>query len=171
MVDEFPVGFGLVADGLPFGVVAEGLPIGGGGFPTGMFEDVDEGFAFEWIVGRSPVGEAFHVVFAEEGDGVIAEAAQEIVELAFVGVVDAEFVDGRSGRHGVRFVWAWFGAVDGPGGRGQQRGCGQRLQERASVHGRDSSRERTRYPPVFLFLTPHHMESYGAFSKFVIPAN
>jgi hypothetical protein len=30
MVDEFPVGLGLVAHGLPFGVVAEGLLIGGG---------------------------------------------------------------------------------------------------------------------------------------------
>ena len=75
MVDEFPVGLGLVAHGLPFGVLAEGLPIGGGGFPTGMLEDVDEGFAFERIVGRGPIGEAFHVVLAEEGDGVIAETA------------------------------------------------------------------------------------------------
>ena len=36
---------------------------------------VDEGIAFERIVGRSPVGEAFHVVLAEKGDGVIAETA------------------------------------------------------------------------------------------------
>lgn len=75
MLDEFPVDLGLVTHGLPFGVVAEGLPIGGGGFPTGMLEDVDEGFAFERIVGRGPIGEAFHVVLAEEGDGVIAETA------------------------------------------------------------------------------------------------
>jgi hypothetical protein len=134
MVHELAVGLGFVADGLPFGVVAEGLPVGGGGFTAGMLEDVDESFAFEGIVGGGPVGEAFHVVLVEEGDGVIAEAAEEIVELAFVDVVNAEFVDGRGGWHGVLFVRAWFIVADGPGGGGQQRDRGQGLQERAAVH-------------------------------------
>jgi hypothetical protein len=40
-----------------------------------MLKDADEGIAFERIVGRSPVGEAFHVVLAEKRDGVIAETA------------------------------------------------------------------------------------------------
>lgn len=134
MVHDLAVGLGFVADGLPFGVVAEGLPVGGGGVTAGMLEDVDESFAFEGIVGGGPVGEAFHVVLVEEGDGVIAESAEEIVELAFVDVINAEFVDGRGGWHGVLFVRAWFIVADGPGGGGQQRDRGQGLQERAAVH-------------------------------------
>jgi len=89
MVDELAVGLGFVADGLPFGVIPEGLPVGGCGFTAGMLEDVDESFTFQGIVGGGPEGEAFHVVLVEEGDGVIAEAAEELVELAFVDVVDA----------------------------------------------------------------------------------
>lgn len=73
-------------------------------------------------------------MLVEEGDGVIAEAAEEIVELAFVDVVDAEFVHGRGGWRGVLFVRVWFVVAHGPGGGGQQRGCGQGLQERAAVH-------------------------------------
>jgi hypothetical protein len=140
MVDELAICLGFVADGLPFGVDAEGLPVGGGGFTAGMLKDVNESFAFKGIIGRGPVGEAFHVVLIEEGDGVIAEATEEIVELAFVDVVDAEFVDGRGGWHDVLFVRTWFSVADGPCGGGQQRGCGQGLQERAAVHEWDSSR-------------------------------
>lgn len=88
MVDELAVGLGFVADGLPFGVVAEGLPVGGCCFTAGMLEDVHESFAFEGIVGGRPVSEAFHVVLVEQRDGVIAEAAEELVELAFIDVVD-----------------------------------------------------------------------------------
>jgi hypothetical protein len=56
--------------------------------------DVEKCFAFEWVVGGSPVGDVFDAVFFEELHGVFAETAKEIVELAFVGVIDAELVDG-----------------------------------------------------------------------------
>ena len=59
-----------------------------------MFEDVDERVGFGWIVGGRPVGDAAHVMLGENFDGVVAEAREESVELAFVGVIDAEFVDG-----------------------------------------------------------------------------
>jgi hypothetical protein len=65
----------------------------------------------------------------EELHGVFAEAAEEVVELAFVGVVDAEFVDG-GGR-----LWS----VGQGCGWEKSRG-GQRLKQCASVHRRDCSR-------------------------------
>jgi hypothetical protein len=92
--DELAVGFGLVADADPIGIVAEGFPVGGGGFAAGMGEDIDESLAFERIVRGSPIGDIFDAVFFEELHGVVAEAVEEIVELAFEDVVDTELVDG-----------------------------------------------------------------------------
>ena len=70
------------------------MPVGGGSFAAGMRNDVDERFAFERVVGGSPVGDIFYAMFFEELHGVIAEAVKEVVELAFIRVVDAELVDG-----------------------------------------------------------------------------
>lgn len=92
--DELAVGFGFVADADPIGIFAEGFPVGGGGFAAGMGEDVDKGFAFEWVVRGSPIGDVFDAMFFEELHGVVAETAEEIVELALEDVVDTEFVDG-----------------------------------------------------------------------------
>ena len=99
--DDFAVGFGFVADGLPFGVVLEGFPVGGGGFAAGVRDDVDERFALQRVVCRSPVGDVLDAVLFEELHGVIAKAAEKVVELAFVGMVDAEFVDRAGGLRGV----------------------------------------------------------------------
>jgi len=63
--------------------------------------DVEKRFAFEGVVGGSPVGDVFDAVFFEELHGVFAETAEEIVELAFVGVIDAELVDGGGGLRSV----------------------------------------------------------------------
>ena len=59
-----------------------------------MLEDVDKRVGFRGVVGGHPIGDAFHVVPGENFDGVVAETCEERVEFAFVGVVDAEFVDG-----------------------------------------------------------------------------
>jgi len=89
-------------DLFPFGIVTEGFPVGGGGFAAGVGDDVDKGFAFERILDGSPIGDIFDAVFFEEFRGVFAEAAEQVVELAFEGVVDAEFVNGGGGlRHRV----------------------------------------------------------------------
>ena len=92
--NDFAIGFGFVADAFPVGIVAKGFPVGGGGFAAGVGDDVEERFAFERVVGRSPVGDVLDAVLFEELHGVLAETAEEVVELAFEGVVDAEFVDG-----------------------------------------------------------------------------
>ena len=63
-----------------------------------MLEDVDERVGFGWVVGGGPVGDAAHVVLGKNFNCVIAETREEGVELAFHGVVDAEFVDGGRGR-------------------------------------------------------------------------
>ena len=94
MVDELAVFFGLRSDGLPFFVILEGFPVCGRGFAARMLEDVDERVGFCRVVGGHPVGDALHVVLGENFDGVVAEAGEKGVELAFVGVIDAEFVDG-----------------------------------------------------------------------------
>ena len=102
MVDEFAVGFCLCFDSFPLFIVFEGFPIFLGGVAAWVFEDVDERVALGWIVGGDPIGDAAHVVLGENFDGVVAEASEEIVELAVHGVVDAEFVDGgcRCGLRG-----------------------------------------------------------------------
>ena len=92
-LDDFAVGFGFVAEALPFGIVAEGFPVGGGGFLAGMSDDVDQSLAFQRFVEGRPVGDVFHSMFFEERHGVFSKTAQQVVQLAFVGVVDAEFVD------------------------------------------------------------------------------
>lgn len=120
--DKGTVGFGLGFDALPFGIVAERLPVGGGGFAAGVREHVDESLALERIVGREPVGDVFDVVLFEERHGVVAEARQESVEFAFVGVVDAEFVDGGGGLRERRE-------------RREESGGGEGLQKLAAIHG------------------------------------
>jgi len=84
-------------DLFPFGIVTEGFPVGGGGFAAGMRNDVDQGFAFERVVGGDPIRDIFDAVFFEEFRSVFAEAAEQVVELTFEGVVDAEFVNGGGG--------------------------------------------------------------------------
>jgi hypothetical protein len=92
--DELAVGFGFVADADPIRIFAEGFPVGSGGVTAGMGEDVDKSFAFEGLVGGKPVGDVFDAVFFEKLHGVVAETAEEVVELALEDVVDTEFVDG-----------------------------------------------------------------------------
>jgi len=62
-----------------------------------MGDDVDKGFAFERIFGGSPIGDILDAVFFEEFRGVFAEAAEQVVELPFEGVVDTQLVDGGGG--------------------------------------------------------------------------
>src|SRR5271165_4319018 len=78
----------------------------------------------------------------EELHGVIAEAAKKVVELAFVRVVDAEFIDsGRGLRHGrVSSRRRVAGCGSGPGCGWEKRCDRNRLKQCASVHGRDCSR-------------------------------
>ncbi len=90
---QFSIGFGLIADALPFGIVAEGFPVGGGGIAAGMSEDVEERFAFEGFVERRPVRHVSDSMFLEEAHGMFPKTAQQVVQLALEGVVDAEFVD------------------------------------------------------------------------------
>jgi len=87
-LNDLPIGFGLIADTAPFGIIAEGFPVGGGGIAAGMFEDVDESFAFEGFVGGCPVCHVFYSVLLEKLRGVLAKAPEQIVQLAFVSVVD-----------------------------------------------------------------------------------
>ncbi len=96
-LDQLAVGFGFIAHALPFGIIAEGLPVGGGGFPAGMRDDVDESLALQRFVGGRPVGYVLDSMLFEELHGVLAKTPQQVVQLAVVGVIDAEFVDG-SGR-------------------------------------------------------------------------
>ena len=101
-----------------------------------MLEDVDERFAFEGFVGGCPVGYVFYSVLLEEFCGVLAKAAQQVVELAFVGVIDTEFVDGSCGLSGARLL-----LIRGEPVRcWEERYCGKRLKQCASFHGSDSSR-------------------------------
>ena len=48
-----------------------------------MGDDVEESFAFERVVGGSPVGDVFDAVLFKELHGVLAETAEKVVELAF----------------------------------------------------------------------------------------
>ncbi len=98
LLDEFPIGFGLVADALPFGIVAKGLPVGGSGFATGMRQDVNEGLALKRFVGGRPVRHVLDSMLLEKLYSVFAKAAKQVVKLAFESVVDTEFVDRRGGR-------------------------------------------------------------------------
>src|SRR6266478_1073287 len=129
--DDLAAGFGLVADALPLGVIAEGLPVGGGGFAARMGDDVDERFALEGIVGGRPVGDVFHTVLLEELASMFAKAAEEVVELALVGVIDAEFVDCCGVCCG-----AWLILRRGEPIYGREQRCGrERLKQGASFHG------------------------------------
>lgn len=60
---------------------------------------------------------------------MLAETAEEVVELAFEGVVDAEFVDSGGG------LWSV-----GHGGGWQQSRERKRLEQCASVHEEDCNR-------------------------------
>ena len=84
-------------DLFPFGIVTEGFPVGGGGFAAGMGDDVEKRFAFQRIICRSPIGDILDAVFFEEFRSVFAEAAEQVVELAFESVVDAQLVNGGGG--------------------------------------------------------------------------
>src|SRR6266850_663135 len=141
LLDELAIGFGLVADALPFGIVAEGLPVGRGSLAAGMGKDVDEGFPFLGIVGGRPVGHVFHAVFLEEFCGVFAKAAEQVVQLAVVSVIDTKFVHSCRGRRGARLL-----LIRGkPGCRWEERYCGKGLKQDASFHGSDSSRDCARW--------------------------
>ena len=116
-------------NGLPFGVVLERFPVGGGGFAAGVGDDVEESFAFERVVGGSPVGDVFDAVLFKELHGVFAETAEEVFEFAFEGVVDAEFIDGSGGLGGVGPCHGW-----------KESCSGKRLEQGASVHARNCNR-------------------------------
>src|SRR5260370_27386238 len=102
LLHEFPIGFGLVANALPLGIIAKGVPVGSSGFTGGMRQDINKGFALKGFVGGRPVRHVFDSVLLEEFCSVFAEAAKQVVELAFESVVDAGFVDGRAGWRGSR---------------------------------------------------------------------
>src|SRR5712664_1572646 len=89
LLDEFAIGFRLVTDALPFGVVLEGFPVGCGGFAAGMRQDVNEGLALERFVGGRPVCHVLDTVLFEEFYGVLAKAAEQVIELALESVIDA----------------------------------------------------------------------------------
>ncbi len=93
-LDDLAVCFGFIAHALPFGIVAERLPVGGGGVAAGMGEDVDESLALHRFVAGRPVGYVLDSMLFEELHGVFAKTPQQVVQLAFIGVIDAEFVDG-----------------------------------------------------------------------------
>src|SRR6266568_7307128 len=124
LLDELAIGFGLVARALPFGVVTESLPVGSGGIAARMRENVDESSAFERLVGRRPIGDVFHAMLLEEFHGVFAKAAQEVVELALVSVIDSKFVDRNCGWSGARF----FLSRGKPVCRWEQSYCRERLK-------------------------------------------
>src|SRR5256884_5747996 len=90
---QLAIGFGLVAGRLPFGVIAKSIPIRVGGFAAGVREDIEESPALERFLNRSPVGHVADAMLLEKPHGVFAEAAQKIVQLAFVGVVHPELVN------------------------------------------------------------------------------
>jgi hypothetical protein len=72
----------------------------------------------------------------EELHGVFAKPAQQVVKLALVNVIDAEFVDGGGGWSGYR-----LSLTRGKPVRGREQGYrGKRLEQSASFHGRDCSR-------------------------------
>ncbi len=90
----------------------------------------------------SPVGDVLDAMLFEELHGVLAETAEEVVELAFVSVVDAEFVDGGGGlgRCGIFFRSGVVGGRGGPGCGWEKSCCGKGLEQCASFHGGDCSR-------------------------------
>ena len=92
-LDDLAVGFGFFAHTLPFGIVAERFPVGGGGFPARMGDDVDESLALQGFVSGRPVGYVLDSMLFEELHGVLAKTPQQVVKLAVVSVIDAEFVD------------------------------------------------------------------------------
>jgi len=75
-------------------------------------------------------------MFFEEFCGVFAKAAEQVVELAFVGVVDTEFVDCCGRRCGARLVLSRAGPIC----RWEQSYCRKRLKQGAPFHGSNSSR-------------------------------
>src|SRR5437899_7398067 len=131
LLDDFPIGFGLVADALPLRIVAKGLPVGGSRFAARMRQDVNEGLAFKGFVRRRPVRHVLDSVLLKEFDGVFAEPAKQVVELAFESVVDTEFVDEGGGWGGGRL----FLSCGNPVCRWKKRCYGKRLEQVASFHG------------------------------------
>ncbi len=60
-----------------------------------MRQDVHEGLAFEGFVGRRPIRYVFDAVLFKKLHGVVAKAAQQILELALNNVIDAKLIDRR----------------------------------------------------------------------------
>ncbi len=79
---------------LPFWIVLESFPVGGRGLAAGVRENVDERAALRRLVERRPIGDVPYPVFFKKFRGVLAEAFQQVVELAFVRVVHAKLVHG-----------------------------------------------------------------------------
>src|SRR5713226_6523852 len=129
---EFPIGFGLDADALPLWIVAEGLLVGSSSFTAGMRQDISQRLALKGFVGRRPVRHVFDSVLLEKLYSVFAEAAKQVVELAFESVVDAEFVDGRAGWRGDRLFLSRGKPVCGR----EKCRYRKRLEQGASFHGR-----------------------------------
>lgn len=97
--EDFATLFAGLAGSLPFGICAEGFEAFLGGFAAFVFEHVDEGgLGTVLFIHRHPVADVFHAVLFKELAGVVAEAGEEGIQLAFVAGVDAEFVD----RGGIR---------------------------------------------------------------------
>jgi len=78
--------------GLPVGIGLEGFPGGGGGVTALVRDDVDQGVVRALAgLDRHPVADVFHAMLLEQLAGVIAEAGQQVGQLAVVGDVGAQF--------------------------------------------------------------------------------
>ena len=73
------------------------MPISRGGLAAGMCEDVEQSAALQGFVQGRPVGDIVDAMLFEKAHGVVAEAAQQIVELALVRVIHTKFVNHRGG--------------------------------------------------------------------------
>ena len=99
--EDFAAFFAGFARSLPFGIGTEGFEARFGGVFAGVLEHVDErGLGTVFFIDGHPVADVFHAMLFEELAGMIAEAGEERVELAFVAGVDAEFVNRICDRGG-----------------------------------------------------------------------
>lgn len=136
LYDEGAIFFGLGFQGYPLGVDFEFCPGLAGSFAALMAHDIDKGAAGSLevggLVGGSPEGYVVHAEALEDFGFFGAEAVEDEGLLAFVKVVDAEFVDSVVGDLG--------GSGSGAEDEGDHSGCSGGLDEGSAVHlGSDES--------------------------------
>ena len=126
--EDFAAFFAGFARGLPFRIGTEGFEARFGGVFAGVLEHVDErGPGAVFFIDGHPVADVFHAVLFEELAGVVAEASEERVELAFVAGVDAQLVNWVCERGGEG------GAKQGGGGEKGAEGHARMLKLRGRV--------------------------------------